>query len=136
MLQWSNPAVHHLKFSSIIQSDNGPIKDFVICLKSSVPDCEFACLQCNYNLQGIHLKYQLIAGINNESLQTDIHAEANHLKILEDIIKHAVAFEAALHDQSSLKEQNSQLPVIIDVNNNLTQTSNTRHRHKAMFWVW
>ena len=75
-------------------------------------------------------------GINNESLQTDIHAEANHLKILEDIIKHAVAFEAALHDQSSLKEQNSQLPVIIDVNNNLTQTSKTRHRHKAMFWVW
>ena len=68
-------------------------------------------------------------GINNESLQTDILAEANHLKILEDIIKHAVAFEA------SLKEQNSQLPVITDANNNLTQTSNTRHRHRAMFWV-
>ena len=31
--QQSNPAVHRLKFSSITQSDNEPIKDFVIQLK-------------------------------------------------------------------------------------------------------
>ena len=31
----SNPAIHCLKFSSITQSDNEPIKDFVIHLKSS-----------------------------------------------------------------------------------------------------
>ena len=60
-----------------------------------------------YNLQDIHLKDQLIKGINNESLQTDILAKANHLKILEDIIKHAEAFEAALHDQPSLQQQHN-----------------------------
>ena len=36
--QQSNPAVHCLNFSSITQSDNKPIKDFVIRLKSSAPD--------------------------------------------------------------------------------------------------
>ena len=62
--QQSNLAVHHLKFRSITQSDNEPINDFVIHLKSSAPDCEFTCPQYNYNLQDIHLKDQLIKGIN------------------------------------------------------------------------
>ena len=62
---WSNQAVHHLKFSSITQS-NEPTKDFVIHLKLSAPDCEFTCPQCNCNLQDIHIKDQLIKGINNE----------------------------------------------------------------------
>ena len=105
--QQSNPAVHPLNFSSITQSDNKTIKDFVIHLKSSAPDCEFICPQCNWNLQDIRLKDQLIRGINNKSLQTDILAKANHLKTLEDIIEHAEAFEAALHDQSSLQQHNS-----------------------------
>ena len=74
---WSNPAIYHLKFSSITQSDNGPIKDFVIHLRSSAPDYEFTCSQCNYNLQDIDLKDQLIKGINIESHQTDILAKAN-----------------------------------------------------------
>ena len=103
--QLSNPAVPHLKFSSITQSDNKPMKDFVICLKSSASDCEFKCPQCNCNLQHIHLKDQLIKGINNESVQTDILAKANHLNTLEDMIKHAEAFEADLLDQSSLQQQ-------------------------------
>ena len=69
-------------------------------------------------IQDIHLKDQLIKGINNESLQTDILAKANHLKTLEDIIKHAEVFQAALCDQSSLQQQhNSHFDV--DVSNNL-----------------
>ena len=107
MLQRSNPAVYHLKLSSITESDNGPIKDFVIHLKSSAPDYEFTCPQCNYNLQDIDLKDQLIKGINIKSLQTDILSKAKHLKTLGDIIKHVEAFEAALHDQSSLRQQHN-----------------------------
>ena len=42
-------------------------------------------------------------GLNNDTLQTDILAKANQLKTLEDIIKHAKAFESALRDQSSLQ---------------------------------
>ena len=101
--QWPNPAAHCLNFISITQSDNEPIKDFVIYLKSSAPDYEFTCPQCSYNLQEIHLKDQLIKGINKESLQTDILAKVNHLNTLDDIIKHAEAFEAASCDQSSLQ---------------------------------
>ena len=47
-----------------------------------------------------------------------ILAKANHLKTLEDIIKHAEVFQAALCDQSSLQQQhNSHFDV--DVSNNL-----------------
>ena len=42
-----------------------------------------------------------------------ILAKANHLKTLEDIIKHAEVFEAVLCDQSSLQQQhNSRLAKI------------------------
>ena len=61
----------------------------------------------NYNLRDIHLEDSTIKGINNESLQTDIYAKANYLNTLEDIIKHAEAFEAALRDQLSLQQQHN-----------------------------
>ena len=41
-----NPAVHHLQFSSIVQSDGESIKDYVIHLKYFVSDCEYICPNC------------------------------------------------------------------------------------------
>ena len=45
-------------------------------------------------------KGQFIQGLHNETLQTDILAKAEYLKCLENIIKHAEAFESALWDQA------------------------------------
>ena len=87
----SNPAVHCLQFSSIIQSDGESIKDYVIWLKSVIPDCEYVCPNC-----------QFIRGIQNESLQTDILAKASLLKLLEEVVKHAEAFETTQWNQTQL----------------------------------
>ena len=66
-------------------------------------DCEFSCPNCNHDLLPIHVKDQLIQGLHNTVLRTDILAKADHLKSLEDIVKHAEAFETALHDQHLLQ---------------------------------
>ena len=99
----SNPSVHRMSFASMVQSVDETIQEYVVKLKSSAPDCEFACPGCNYDLQSEHIKDQFIRGLFNESLQTDILAKASHLKTLEDIIKHAEAFEAAMRDQQKLQ---------------------------------
>jgi hypothetical protein len=99
----SNPAVHRLQFSSILQCEGESIKDFVTHLKSSSPDCEFSCSACQADLQPQHIKDQFIRGIYNETLQTDILAKASHLPTLEDVIKHAEAYEAAQRDQTQLQ---------------------------------
>ena len=87
----------------MVQSASETIQEYVVKIKSSAPDCEFACPGCNYDLQSEHIKDQFIRGLFNESLQTDILAKASHLKTLEDIIKHAEAFEAAMRDQQKLQ---------------------------------
>ena len=103
----SNPAVHRLTFSNLIQGDNEAVKDFVVRLKSAAKDCEFACPnpECLMDLQPNHVMDQLIRGIRNTALQTDILAKAESLKTLNDIVKHAEAFEAAMHDQSQLSSK-------------------------------
>ena len=95
----SNPAVHRLTFSSLFQSEGEPINDFIIRLKSVSPDCEFTCPGCHKDLQPFHIKDQLIRGLHDETLQTDILAKASHLLKLEDVIKHAQAYESAQRDQ-------------------------------------
>ena len=105
----SNPAVHRLKLTSLQQSPGETIKDYVIRLKSIVPDCEYVCPHCDTNLSPAHLKDQFIRGINNESLQTDILAKASQLKLFEDVVKHAEAFEAAQRDQSCLQNNTDPL---------------------------
>ena len=45
--------------------------------------------------------------MHNDVLQTDILAKANLLKSLEDIVKHAEAFEIAVPDQQALQNSNS-----------------------------
>ena len=39
----SNPSVHRLAFANTSQSDNEPIKDYVVRLKSTAKDCDFSC---------------------------------------------------------------------------------------------
>ena len=65
-----NSAIHCLTFSSLHQSKTKSIQEFIVCLKSISPDCEFTCPQCHHDLQNIHIKDQFIQGINNEHLQT------------------------------------------------------------------
>ena len=100
----SNPAVHRLTFSNQAQSEGEPVKDFVVRLKEIARDCEFACPNCHHDLIPGNVKDQLVRGLNNSTLQTDILAKSESLKSLEDCVKHAEAFEAALDDQSKLQD--------------------------------
>ena len=56
--------------------------------------------------QPLHIKDELICGLYDETLQTDILAKASHLIKLEDVIKHAEAYESAQRDQSTLHKSN------------------------------
>ena len=100
----SNPSVHRLAFANTSQSDNEPIKDYVVRLKSTAKDCDFSCPNCKFDLQPVNVRDQFIRGIRNSTLQTDILAKADSLKTLEEIQKNAQAFETALHDQSKLSD--------------------------------
>ena len=99
----SNPSVHRIAFSNLTQSENEPVKDFVVRLKSHARDCEFACPNCNHDLVPTNVMDQLVRGLHNSTLQTDILAKSETLKVLADVVKHAESFEAALHDQSKLQ---------------------------------
>ena len=99
----SNPAVHHLNFSNIYQHEHESVKDYLVRLKTSAMDCEFSCPNCQHDLLTTHVKDQFIRGVHNDVLQTDILAKANLLKSLDDIVKHAEAFEIAVHDQQALQ---------------------------------
>ena len=61
-----NPTVHRLHFRSIHQLQEESIKDFVVSLRSSAPDCEFQCPNCHFDLQSINIKDQFIRGLHNE----------------------------------------------------------------------
>lgn len=100
----SNPAVHRLNFGNLCQSENEPINSFLIRVKSTSKDCSFECPECHYDLSPIHIKDQLIRGLHNSALQTDILAKSGCLKTLEDVVKHAQSYETALFDQSKLSD--------------------------------
>ena len=100
----SNPSVHRLGFSNLAQSEGEAVKDFVIRLKSHARDCEFSCPSCKHDLIAINVKDQLIRGLHNSVLQTDVLAKSESLKTLEQIVKHAESFEAAVDDQSKLRD--------------------------------
>ena len=97
----SNQAVYQLTFSSLFQSEGESVTDFIVWLKSTSPDCEFSCPGCHKDLKHIHIKDQIIWGLYNEKLQTDILAKVSHLIQLEDIIKH---WESAQRDQLALRK--------------------------------
>ena len=101
--QKSNPTVHRMNFAATNQNQQETIKEYLIRLKSAAPDCEFSCPGCNFDLQPINIRDQFIRGIRIDTLQTDILSKASQLKTLEDVVKHAEAFEAALRDQQTLQ---------------------------------
>jgi hypothetical protein len=100
----SNPTVHRMTFSGMMQQDNESVQAYVIRLKSSATDCEFACPSCKHDMSRIYIRDQVIRGLSNDVLQTDILAKADHLAKLEDVVKHSEAFEAALRDQVLMQE--------------------------------
>ena len=102
----SNPTVHRLSFANIHQSEGETIQNFLIRLKSTAQDCENSCPNCDHDLQELHIKDQFIRGLQSETLQADLLAKAGYLKTLNDIIKHAEAFETALRDQLQLQQPN------------------------------
>ena len=100
----SNPAVHRLNFSKLVQAESESISDYLVRLKSTARDCEFSCPNCKFDLMPVNVKDQMIRGIHSEILQTDILSKASTLKSLEDIVKHAESFESAVSDQSKLQD--------------------------------
>lgn len=100
----SNPTVHRMHFTAISQHENESLKDYLVRLKSTAQDCEFACPHCNLDLSPTHIRDQFIRGLNNETLQVDVLAKASQLTTLEDILKHAEAFETALRDHAQLQD--------------------------------
>ena len=91
-----NPTVHRMNFGNLLQSEGESIKDFLVRICSLAVECEFSCPACKTNISSI--KDQFICGLHNETLQTDILAKATQLKTINDVVKHAEAFETALHD--------------------------------------
>ena len=102
----SNPTVHRLSFANIHQSEGETIQNFLIRLKSTAQDYVYSCPNCDHDLPELHIKDQFIRGLQSETLQADLLAKVGYLKTLNDIIKHAEAFEMALRDQLQLQQPN------------------------------
>ena len=100
----SNPAVHRLTFGNLCQSENETINGFVVRVKSASKDCQFECPKCKHDLSDIHIKDQVIRGLKNSSLQTDILAKAKTLDTLDKVVNHAQSYESALSDQSKISD--------------------------------
>ena len=88
-----------MPFANITKSEGESIQNYLIHLKSTAKDCEYTCPNCNSNLQHLHIKDQFIRGLYSPYTSKG-QISAN----LTDIIKHAEAFETALHDQLYLQK--------------------------------
>ena len=122
----SNPMVHRVAFGNIMQSEGEAIKDFVRRLQAAAKDCEFTCSGCQNDLSEDHVKDQLIRGMYNGTLQTDVLAKAASLTKLEAVINHAEAFETAILDQSKLQTQESSDAMAFRSSNYRRQNDNRR----------
>ena len=98
-----NPAVHRKTFTSLIQGDQS-IQQFVVKLRSAAVECSYQCPNpaCQYDLSETNIRDQLIAGLANSILQTEILAKADQLQTLDAVITHAEAFETACRAQNAL----------------------------------
>ena len=72
-------------------------------LRSAVTECSYECPSCKFDLSDTRIRDQFIRGLGNKALQTDVLAKTDQLKTLEDLIKHAESFEAAVRDQEKLQ---------------------------------
>ena len=76
------------------QSEVESIQDYIVRLTATAKDCGFQCPACKHDLLSTNVKDQFIRGLSNNALQTDILAKYEVLGSLENIVKHAEAFEA------------------------------------------
>ncbi len=98
----ANPLVHQMMFCNESQTPGDSIQEYVTRLRSKAHDCEYTCPNCQYDLQPINIRQQLIRGLHNETLHIDILAKAENLKSLEDVIKHPESFESAQRDHQKI----------------------------------
>ena len=98
-----NPAVHRMNFGALTQHESESIQDFLVRIRTLSIDCAFSCPNCEADISKVHIKDQFIRGLHNIPLQTDILAKSSTLKTIDDVVKHAEAFETALRDQSQLQ---------------------------------
>ena len=127
----------------MFQSEGESVTDFVVRLKPISPDCKFSCPGCHKDLQPIHTKDQLILGLYNEKLQTDILAEVSHLIQLEDMIKHYEAYESAQRNQWPLHKSTSLYCTYITIstmkilsNSTISKTGQQIQINQTLFWLW
>ena len=99
-----NTAVHRKNFRNIVQEDE-TIQNYLTRIRSAAVDCEFVCPECDLDISRVDIKDQFTQGLRNEVLQMDILAKADQLKTIEDVVKHAEAYETALQDQQQLQHQ-------------------------------
>ena len=100
IMRKSNLMVHWISFSSIAQSDNETVQNYIVQLRSGVQDCDFICPNCYYDLSYIYIMDQFFLSIASDALLVDMLAKAGSLKILEQNISHAKALEIAMRDQN------------------------------------
>ena len=94
--QRSNPIIHCLVFASMSQDEDEPMQNYLVHLKAIAVACNSTCPSCEHDLSNIYIKDQIIWGIVNDTLQTDLPAKAGMLKSLKQNICHAEAFESTL----------------------------------------
>ena len=51
----SNPAVHRLNFSKLVQAESESISYYLVQLKSTARDCEFSCPNCKFDLMPVNV---------------------------------------------------------------------------------
>ena len=122
-----NPMVHRMNFGRMKQLDNQSVQDFLSKLRSLAIDCEYSCPSCNADISDMNIKDQLIQGLYNDALQTDVLAKADQLKSVEDVVKHAEAFEAALRDQSELNSNSAEASRISEYKKSKKQSNQNRY---------
>ena len=108
------------------------IKDFLMRIRPLAVDCEFSCPACKTDISSINIKDQLIRSLHNETLQTDILAKATQLKTIDNIVKHAEAFETALRDQSQLHSSAEVHATCASSLFNATSNNNNNAKHVAV----
>ena len=90
-----NPMVHRITFASVSQHEDESIQQYLVRLRATATDCNFLCPHCEHDLSDIYIQDQLIRGIVNDTLETDLLAKAGVLKSLVQNVCHAEPFELA-----------------------------------------
>ena len=81
--------VHRISFSSIAQSNNETVQNYIVWLQSGSEIVNLYAQNCHHDLFHIYIEDQFIWGTANDALQADMQSKAGSLKILEQTIRPA-----------------------------------------------